>query len=154
MHSVVVAPPTFDDDLGFLQCVEDFAVEQFIAKLRVEALAISILPGTARHDVGGLGSDRRDPFATALTTNSGPLSERTCRTPRCWGQFARLLPRTKRSLATLPDLREPRISKGSLLTTVNKWHHDEHRNNVPFPQLLLSVECTGLTNCILFWCHN
>jgi hypothetical protein len=53
-----VAPPTFDDDLGFLQCVEDFAVEQLIAKLRVEALAISILPGTARHDVGGLGSDR------------------------------------------------------------------------------------------------
>ena len=62
-HSVVVAPPIFDDDLGFLQCVEDFAVEQLIAKLRVEALAISILPGTARHDVGGLGSDRRDPFA-------------------------------------------------------------------------------------------
>src|SRR5580698_7993164 len=91
---------------------------------------------------------------TALATNSGPLSERTCRTPRYRGQFARLLPRTKRSLATLSDLRELRISNGSLLTTVNKWHHDEYRNNVPFPQLLLSVECTGLTNCILFWCHN
>ena len=55
-HRVVVAPPAFDDGPGFLQGVEDFAIEQLIAKLRVEALAISVLPETARHDVGGLGS--------------------------------------------------------------------------------------------------
>jgi hypothetical protein len=28
---VVVAPPTFDDDLGLTQRVEDFAIEQFIS---------------------------------------------------------------------------------------------------------------------------
>jgi hypothetical protein len=29
---VVVAPPTFNDDLGFAQRVEDFTIEQFIAQ--------------------------------------------------------------------------------------------------------------------------
>jgi hypothetical protein len=29
---VVVTPPAFDDDLGLPQCVEDFAIEQFIAQ--------------------------------------------------------------------------------------------------------------------------
>lgn len=62
-HGVVVTPPTFDDDLGFLQRVDDFAAEQLIAKFRAEAFAISILPRSAGHDVGGLGSDRCDPFA-------------------------------------------------------------------------------------------
>lgn len=38
-------PPPFDDDLDLLQRAEDFSIEQFIAKLRVEALAIAILPG-------------------------------------------------------------------------------------------------------------
>ena len=59
-------PPTFDDDLGLLESVEDLAVEKFVPELRVEALAISVLPGTARHDVGGLGSNRCDPFAHSL----------------------------------------------------------------------------------------
>ena len=58
-----MTPPAFDDDPGFLQGVKDLAVEQFIAKFRVEALAIAILPRAARHDVGSLGSDRRDPVA-------------------------------------------------------------------------------------------
>ena len=55
-------PPAFDDDPGFLQRVEDLAVEQFIAKLRVEALAIAVLPRAAGLDVGRPGSDRSDPF--------------------------------------------------------------------------------------------
>jgi hypothetical protein len=38
-------------------------VEQFIAEFRVEALAISVFPRAARHDVGGLGSHRRDPLS-------------------------------------------------------------------------------------------
>jgi hypothetical protein len=42
---VVVASPFLDQDLGFPRRVEDFAVEEFIAKPGVEALAISILPG-------------------------------------------------------------------------------------------------------------
>ena len=51
-HGVVVAPPAFDDDLSFLQGVKDLAVEQFIAKLRVEARAIAVFPWAAWHDVG------------------------------------------------------------------------------------------------------
>ena len=55
--------PTFDNELGLLEGVEDLAVEKFVPELRVEALAISVLPRTTRHDVGGPGSDRCDPFA-------------------------------------------------------------------------------------------
>jgi hypothetical protein len=62
-HRVVVTPPVFDHDLCLLQCVEDFTVEQFITQFAVEALAIAVLPRTARLDVSGLGSDRGDPFA-------------------------------------------------------------------------------------------
>jgi len=62
-HGVVVASPIFDHDLGLLECVEDLAVEQFIAQLAVEALAIAILPRAARFDVGGLGSNSGDPIS-------------------------------------------------------------------------------------------
>ncbi len=55
-------PPVFDDDLRLLERVEDFSVEQLIAEFRVEALAISVFPRAARHDVGGLGTHRRDPL--------------------------------------------------------------------------------------------
>ena len=65
-HRVVVAAPVFDHNLGLLQCVEDLAVEQFIAQLAVEALAIAILPRTARLDVSGLGSDGGDPIPERL----------------------------------------------------------------------------------------
>ena len=61
-HGVVVAPPVFDHDLGLLQCVEDFTIEQLVTQLAVEALAIAILPRTTRLDVSGPGSDRGDPF--------------------------------------------------------------------------------------------
>jgi hypothetical protein len=59
---VVMTPPIFDDDPGLLQGIEDLAIEQFIPKLRVEALAIAILPGAAGFDVGGLGPNSRDPI--------------------------------------------------------------------------------------------
>jgi hypothetical protein len=60
--AIVVAPPGFDQDPGFGQAIEDLAVEQFIAKLAVEALAVAVLPGAAWGDVGGLGADGGDPF--------------------------------------------------------------------------------------------
>jgi hypothetical protein len=53
---IVVPPPALDDDLCLLQRVEDLAIQKFIPQLRVEALAIAILPGAAGHDVGGLGA--------------------------------------------------------------------------------------------------
>jgi hypothetical protein len=57
---VEVAPPTFDDDLGLTQRVEYFTIKQFIAQACVEAFDVTILSGTARCDVGGLGTDRYD----------------------------------------------------------------------------------------------
>ena len=43
--SVVVVPPSFDNNLGFPQRVEDFAVQQLVAHSPIEAFAISVLPG-------------------------------------------------------------------------------------------------------------
>ena len=78
-----MATPIFDDHPGFLQRIENLAVEKFVAKLRVEAFAIAVFPRAARLDIGGLGADRAVQSWTALATNSGPLSERTCPgTPR------------------------------------------------------------------------
>ena len=43
-RTVVVSPP-FGDGFGLLRCVEDFAIEQLVAELRVEALAVAGLTG-------------------------------------------------------------------------------------------------------------
>jgi len=40
---VVVPPPALDDDFGLGQAVEDFAIEQFVAELGVEALTVSFV---------------------------------------------------------------------------------------------------------------
>jgi hypothetical protein len=61
-----VASPTLDDDLGRAQSVENFAVEQLIAKAGIEALDVAVLPGAAPLDVGGLGAYSRDPFLHRL----------------------------------------------------------------------------------------
>jgi hypothetical protein len=61
-----VAPPALDDDLGLAESVEDFAVEQLVAQASVEALDVAVLPGAAPLDVGGLGTDNRDPFLYRL----------------------------------------------------------------------------------------
>ena len=63
---VVVSTPTLDDDLCLGEAVEDFAVEQFVTELRVEAFAVAVLPGAARLDVGGSRSDGGDPFSHSL----------------------------------------------------------------------------------------
>jgi hypothetical protein len=35
----------FDEDLGFLEAGEDFAIEQLVPQLAVEAFAIAVFPG-------------------------------------------------------------------------------------------------------------
>src|SRR5262249_20243531 len=57
---------TLDDDLGLAQGVENLAVEQLIAKACVETLDVAALPGAAPLDVGGLGTDNRDPVLHRL----------------------------------------------------------------------------------------
>mgnify|MGYP006906379507 CR=1 FL=1 len=51
---VVVVPPSFDNNLGFPQQIEDFAVQQFIAHSPVEAFTVFVLPGRSRLDVDDL----------------------------------------------------------------------------------------------------
>ena len=58
--------PALDDDLRLAESVEDLAVEQLVAQPSIEALDKAILPRAAWSDVGGLGSDRRDPLLDGL----------------------------------------------------------------------------------------
>ena len=59
---VVVSPPSLDDDLGLCEAVEDLTVEQLIAQLRVEALAIAVLPWASRLDERGPRANSYDPL--------------------------------------------------------------------------------------------
>ena len=68
-----MASPAFDDDLGFAQCVEDLAVEQFISQARIEALNIAVLPWAASFDVGGLCPDPSDPVLDSFGHELRPV---------------------------------------------------------------------------------
>ena len=49
-----MVPPSFDNNLGFPQQIEDFAVQQFVAHSPVEAFTVFVLPGRSRLDVDDL----------------------------------------------------------------------------------------------------
>lgn len=59
---VVVLAPALDDDPRLGQAVEDLAVEELVPELRVKAFAVTVLPWTARLDVGCPGADCGNPF--------------------------------------------------------------------------------------------
>ena len=46
--SVVVFPPTFDDDLSLPQRVEELSVQQFVPEPGIKAFDVSILPWAPR----------------------------------------------------------------------------------------------------------
>ena len=69
---VVVLAPLLNDDLGFLETVEDLPVEQFVAEFSVEAFAIAILPRASGLDVEGLGTDVCQPDANDLGRRCSP----------------------------------------------------------------------------------
>ena len=46
-HGVVLPAPLLNDDLCLLETVEDFAVEQLVAQLSIEGLAVAVLPRAA-----------------------------------------------------------------------------------------------------------
>jgi hypothetical protein len=52
---VVLTAPAFDEDLGFLQRIEEFPVQQLIPQLPVKGLDVPILPRTP-----WLDEERRD----------------------------------------------------------------------------------------------
>ena len=70
---IVMLAPSFDDDLRLLKRVEDFAIEELIAQLGVEALAIAVLPRTTWHDVGCLGANCSDPVTDSLGDELGAV---------------------------------------------------------------------------------
>src|SRR5215208_96417 len=70
---VVVIAPAFDDDLGLLQAVEDFAIEALVPEFSVEGLAIAILPGRARLDVKALRSQAGQPLPEHLCDHLGAV---------------------------------------------------------------------------------
>ena len=67
-HRIVVPPPLFDEDLGFLERREDLAVQQLVSQLAVERLVVTILPRAARLD-----EQRLSPKPTQ------PLTDHLCR---------------------------------------------------------------------------
>lgn len=48
---VVVMAPLFDQDLCFLEAVEDFLIRAFVTQFAIERFAVTVLPGVARLDV-------------------------------------------------------------------------------------------------------
>jgi len=70
---VVVVTPLFDEDLGFLEAAEDFAIEKLVPQLAVEAFAIAILPGAARLDVEGFGPHACQPAPDDLRGHLRPV---------------------------------------------------------------------------------
>ena len=51
---IVVVPPIGEDDSGLAQGVDQFTIQAFRSKAAVEALGVSILPGTTGIDVESL----------------------------------------------------------------------------------------------------
>ena len=78
---VVVDAPAFDDDLGFLQAIEDLAVEAFIPEFAVEGF-------------GNIGSPTASWFdvQACVPTPSQPLAKHLGHYP-CEGDGARPAPR-------------------------------------------------------------
>ncbi len=46
--SVVLATPSFDEDFGLLQGVEDLAVEELVPQVGIEAFNVAVFPRAAR----------------------------------------------------------------------------------------------------------
>jgi hypothetical protein len=65
-HLIVVLSPALGHDLRLAQAVEDLALEQLIAQSGIEAFDEAVLSRATRDDVGGLGTDRCDPFLDRL----------------------------------------------------------------------------------------
>ena len=74
---VVVLTPALGDDPGLGEAVEQLAVQELVAQLGVEPLAVAVLPRAAKLDERRFRADRNDPLPHGLGDALGPLSERT-----------------------------------------------------------------------------
>lgn len=60
---IVVLAPGFDEVARLGEGVEDFAIEEFVAQLADEALAVAILPGAAGSDEQGHDAELGEPVS-------------------------------------------------------------------------------------------
>jgi hypothetical protein len=60
---VVVPSPPLDDDLRFVECVEDFTIQKFIPQFRVKLSQEPFSQGLPGMMYGRPGADSRDPVA-------------------------------------------------------------------------------------------
>ncbi len=65
--------PLLDQNSGFAQAVEQFAIEPLISELTVKALAIPVLPRAAWRDVGGVGAQALEPIPEDSGHKLGPV---------------------------------------------------------------------------------
>ena len=61
-HSVVRPSPTFNQHLRFQQRVEDFAIQEFVAKLTIKAFDVAVFPRRTRFDKQRFYLDPCKPF--------------------------------------------------------------------------------------------
>ena len=79
---VVLLPPLLDHDPCRLQRVEDLPIQAFLPQLPIEALAVPVLPRTARLDIQGTGSQALEPVPQLPDRNSNYRKEVTRLTSR------------------------------------------------------------------------
>lgn len=63
---VEVLAPLLDNDSGFLQAVEDFTVQAFVAQFAVEGFAVAVFPWASGCNVECLRTQLREPVAHDL----------------------------------------------------------------------------------------
>jgi hypothetical protein len=69
---VVVNPPTFRQNLRFLECVEQLAVEKLRPHFPIERFDVAIFPGRARLDIEGLDLEHLQPAPQLPGDELGP----------------------------------------------------------------------------------
>jgi hypothetical protein len=70
---VVLESPVFEEELGFVECVEAFHVEELAAEVAVERFDVGVLPGCSGFDVAGVGVVEAAPVAKGLAHEFGAV---------------------------------------------------------------------------------
>jgi hypothetical protein len=70
---VVVLPPSFNQNLGFAKCVDNYAIEQFVSEPGIEAFPISVFPRRSCGDERGFRTDGPNPSPHIFGDNLGVI---------------------------------------------------------------------------------
>jgi hypothetical protein len=69
--SIVVTSPAFDEDLGFVQRIEEFPVQQFISQFAIKRFDIAVLPRAAGLNKQGLDTHALSPVPHRVGSEFG-----------------------------------------------------------------------------------